>query len=56
MIHVAASLVWWLFPERLGSLESVTDPDPRLYKKAKGASAKLAYMGHVLVARTGFYP
>jgi len=28
---------------------SVTDPDARLYKKAKGAQAKLAYMGHVLM-------
>jgi len=28
---------------------SVTDPDARLYKKAKGAEAKLAYMGHVLM-------
>jgi transposase len=28
---------------------SVTDPDVRLYKKAKGAEAKLAYMGHVLM-------
>lgn len=28
---------------------SVTDPDARLYKKARGAEAKLAYMGHVLM-------
>lgn len=27
--------------------ESKTDPDARLYKKAKGAEARLCYMGHV---------
>ena len=28
---------------------STTDPDARLYKKSKGATAKLCYMGHLLV-------
>ena len=28
--------------------ESTTDPDARLYKKASGREAKLAYLGHVL--------
>jgi transposase len=28
---------------------STTDPDSRLYKKSKGAEAKLAYLGHVLI-------
>jgi transposase len=28
---------------------STTDPDARLYKKAKGQEAKLAYLGHVLM-------
>jgi transposase len=28
--------------------ESTTDPDARLYKKASGQEAKLAYLGHVL--------
>ena len=27
---------------------STTDPDARLYKKASGQEAKLAYLGHVL--------
>lgn len=29
--------------------QSTTDPDARLYKKATGAEAKLAYLGHVLM-------
>jgi transposase len=29
--------------------ESTTDPDCRLYKKSKGAEAKLSYLGHVLM-------
>jgi transposase len=29
---------------------STTDPDARLYRKAKGQEAKLAYLGHVLMA------
>jgi hypothetical protein len=29
--------------------QSMTDPDARLYKKSKGAEAKLAYLGHVLM-------
>jgi transposase len=29
---------------------STTDPEARLYKKAKGQEAKLAYLGHVLMA------
>ena len=28
--------------------ESLTDPEARLYKKARGAEARLAYLGHVL--------
>jgi transposase len=33
---------------------SATDPDARLYKKAKGQEAKLGYLGHVLMEnRTG---
>jgi transposase len=33
---------------------STTDPDARLYKKAKGQEAKLGYLGHVLMEnRTG---
>ena len=28
---------------------STTDPDARLYKKAKGQAAKLCYMGHVVI-------
>jgi transposase len=33
---------------------STTDPDARLYKKAKGQQAKLGYLGHVLIEnRTG---
>jgi transposase len=28
---------------------STTDPDARLYKKSKGAEAKLAYLGHVVI-------
>ena len=28
---------------------STTDPDARLYKKAKGQAAKLCHMGHVLI-------
>ncbi len=33
---------------------STTDPDARLYKKAKGQEAKLAFLGHVLMEnRTG---
>ena len=28
---------------------STTDPEARLYKKAKGQEAKLAYLGHVLM-------
>ena len=28
---------------------STTDPDARLYKKAKGQEAKLSYLGHVLI-------
>ena len=28
---------------------SMTDPDARLYKKSKGAEAKLSYLGHVLM-------
>lgn len=34
---------------------STTDPDARLFKKAKGQEAKLCYMGHVLIEnRHGF--
>jgi transposase len=29
--------------------ESTTDPEARLYKKSKGAEAKLAFLGHVLM-------
>jgi len=29
--------------------QSTTDPDARLYKKSKGAEAKLSYLGHVLM-------
>jgi transposase len=29
--------------------QSTTDPDCRLYKKSKGAEAKLSYLGHVLM-------
>ena len=29
--------------------QSTTDPDSRLYKKAKGQEAKLSYLGHVLM-------
>ena len=29
--------------------QSTTDPESRLYKKAKGKEAKLSYMGHVLM-------
>jgi len=29
--------------------QSTTDPDARLYKKAKGQEAKLSYLGHVLM-------
>jgi len=29
--------------------QSTTDPDARLYKKAKGQEAKLGYLGHVLM-------
>ena len=29
--------------------QSITDPDARLYKKAKGQEAKLGYLGHVLM-------
>jgi transposase len=29
--------------------QSTTDPDARLYKKSRGAEAKLAYLGHVLI-------
>lgn len=29
--------------------ESTTDPDARLFKKAKGQEAKLGYLGHVLM-------
>jgi hypothetical protein len=28
--------------------QSTTDPDARLYKKAQGKEAKLAYLGHVV--------
>jgi hypothetical protein len=35
--------------------QSTTDPDARLYKKAAGREAKLAYLGHVLTEnRHGF--
>src|SRR5690349_22672263 len=34
---------------------SVTDPDARLYRKAKGKPAQLCYMGHALMEnRNGF--
>ena len=29
--------------------QSTTDPDARLYKKARGGAARLAYLGHVLI-------
>ena len=28
---------------------STTDPDARLYRKSKGAEARLAYLGHLLI-------
>jgi transposase len=35
---------------RNDTYESTTDPDSRLYRKAAGREAKLAYMGHALLA------
>ena len=36
-------------PRSNATHESTTDPDARLFKKAKGQAAKLGYLGHVLM-------
>jgi transposase len=36
-------------PRKNDTHQSTTDPDARLYKKATGAEAKLAYLGHLLM-------
>jgi transposase len=42
-------------PRRNETHQSTTDPDARLYKKAVGTAAKLAYLGHLLTEnRHGF--
>jgi transposase len=42
-------------PRRNDTHQSTTDPDARLYKKARGREAKLAYLGHLLTEnRHGF--
>jgi transposase len=42
-------------PRRNDTHQSTTDPDARLYKKATGREAKLAYLGHLLTEnRHGF--
>ena len=42
-------------PRRNDTHQSTTDPDARLYKKATGREAKLAYLGHLLTEnRYGF--
>jgi transposase len=35
---------------------STTDPDARFYKKGRGKEAKLSYIGHLLMGRTGPWP
>ena len=39
---------WRKEQRRNDTHESLTDPFARLFKKAKGAEAKLAYLGHIL--------
>jgi IS5 family transposase len=36
-------------PRRNATHQSTTDPDARLYKKARGREARLGYLGHVLM-------
>jgi len=47
-IHIVGIRNWHRQKRRNDTHQSLTDPFARLFKKTRGAEAKLAYMGHVL--------